>query len=80
MSNFTTVKSEIIVQRQLNYQASVNPSVSIPPTPPSGHLILSGICNLVGLVVGSLSEKICPGVGHLSVLLEKYAYLHCYRL
>ena len=41
--------------------------------PPLGHLILSGICNLVGLVVGSLSENLCPaaGVAHLSILLEE---------
>ena len=45
----------------------------IPPIPPLGHLILSGICNLVGLVVGSLSENLCPaaGVVHLSILLEE---------
>ena len=45
--------------------------MSIPPTPPLGHLILSGICNLVGLAVGSLSENLCPGVGYLSILLEE---------
>ena len=73
MGNFTTVKSEIILQRKLNYWASVNPSVSIPHTPPLGHLILSGICNLVGLAVGGLSENLCPGVRvrHLSILLEE---------
>ena len=46
--------------------AQTIPSV---PIPPPGHL--SGICHLVGFpAVGNLSQNFCPGVGHLSILLE----------
>ena len=45
-------------------QAKSMPSVPMPP----GHL--SGICHLVGPGGGDLSENLCPGVRHLSILLE----------
>ena len=51
----------IIAQRKLPYQALVNPSVSTLPTPRLGHLILWGICNLVGLAVGSVRKPLPRG-------------------
>ena len=46
-----------------------------PQSPPrrgrgggGGHLL--GICHLVSFGGGDLSENLCPGVGHLSILLE----------
>ena len=39
---------------------------SIPKACPSHP----GICHLVGPSEGDLSENLCPGVGHLSILLE----------
>ena len=46
--------------------AQSNPSVPIHPAP--RHLL--GICHLVALGGGKLSEHLCPGLGHLSILLE----------
>ena len=48
-------------QRVHHLYGSVNFKRAHPPT---------GICHLVGPDVGNLSDSLCPGVGHLSVLLE----------
>ena len=51
---------------------SINGSVNSKrghPFPPPGHL--SGICHLVGPHGGDLAENLCPGIRHLSVLLEE---------
>ena len=52
--------------RPLSIMAQSIPSVPIDPPPPP-HL--SGICHLVGSCGGGLSENLCPGVWHLSILL-----------
>ena len=57
--------------RPLSIMAQSIPSVPIHPPPLPPHL--SGILAFVTWsvpAVGDLSENLCPGVGHLSVLLE----------
>ena len=57
--------------RPLSIMAQSIPSVPSTPPPPSPR-----ICRALAFVtwsvpaVGDLSENLCPGVGHLSVLLE----------
>ena len=53
------------------------PSGPVPPIPPpppraggGGGWHSLGICHLVGLSDGDLSENLCPGVEPLSILLE----------
>ena len=48
-------------QRVYHLYGSVNFKRAHPPT---------GICHLVGPDVGNLSDSLCPGMGHLSILLE----------